>query len=39
MPCQIVKCGKRLIYRLPSGNAWQGTFQRLVERPHDCWLS
>ena len=38
MPCQIVKTGKRLIYRLLSWNPWQGTFLRLVERLHDCWL-
>jgi Transposase DDE domain group 1 len=38
MPCQIVKGGKRLIYRLLSWNPWQGTFLRLVERLHGCWL-
>jgi hypothetical protein len=38
MPCQIVKAGKRLIYRLLSWNPWQGTFLRLVERLHGCWL-
>jgi Transposase DDE domain group 1 len=38
MPCQIVKTGKRLIYRLLSWNPWQGTFLRLVERLHGCWL-
>ena len=38
MPCQIVKTGKRLIYRLLSWTPWQGTFLRLVERLHGCWL-
>jgi hypothetical protein len=38
MPCQIVKSGKRLIYRLLSWTPWQGTFLRLVERLHECWL-
>jgi hypothetical protein len=38
MPCQIVKGVKRLIYRLLSWNPWQGTFLRLVERLHCCWL-
>ena len=30
MPCQIVKGGHRLIYRLPSWNEWQGVFLRVV---------
>jgi Transposase DDE domain group 1 len=38
MPCQIVKGGKRLIYRLLSWNPWQEAFLRLVERLHGCWL-
>ena len=38
MPCQIVKGGKRLIYRLLSWNPWQGMFLRLVERLNGCWL-
>ena len=38
MPCQIVRGGKRLIYRLQSWNPWQGMFLRLVERLHGCWL-
>jgi hypothetical protein len=38
MPCQIVRSGKRLIYRLLSWNPWQGVFLRLVERLHGCWL-
>ena len=29
---------RRLIYRLLSWNPWQGTFLRLVERLHGCWL-
>ncbi|HMB08853.1 MAG TPA: IS1380 family transposase, partial [Isosphaeraceae bacterium] len=32
MPCQIVRGGGRLIYRLLSWNPWQGVFLRLVER-------
>ena len=38
MPCQIVKSGRRLIYRLLSWNPWQGAFLRLVERLQGCWL-
>jgi Transposase DDE domain group 1 len=38
MPCQIVRGGRRLIYRLLSWNPWQGVFFRLVERLHECWL-
>ena len=38
MPCQIVKSGGRLIYRLLSWNPWQGAFLRLVERLQGCWL-
>jgi Transposase DDE domain group 1 len=38
MPCQIVRSGRRLIYRLLSWNPWQGVFLRLVERLHECWL-
>ena len=38
MPCQIVRSGRRLIYRLLSWNPWQGVFLRLVERLHGCWL-
>jgi Transposase DDE domain group 1 len=38
MPCQIVKSGGRLIYRLLSWNPWQGMFLRLVERLQGCWL-
>jgi hypothetical protein len=38
MPCQIVRDGRRLIYRMLSWNPWQGVFLRLVERLHECWL-
>lgn len=38
MPCQIVKSGGRLIYRLLSWNPWQGMFLRLVERLQGYWL-
>jgi hypothetical protein len=38
MPCQIVRSGRRLIYRLLSWNPWQGTFLRVVERLQGCWL-
>ncbi len=38
MPCQIVRSGGRLIYRLLSWNPWQGVFLRLVERLNGCWL-
>jgi hypothetical protein len=34
MPCQIVRSGGRVIYRLLSWNPWQGVFLRLVERLH-----
>ena len=37
MPCQIVRTGRRLIYRLLSWNPWQGVFLRLVERLQQCW--
>ena len=38
MPCQIVRSGRRLIYRMLSWNPWQGVFLRLVERLQGCWL-
>jgi hypothetical protein len=38
LPCQLVRTGGRLIYRLLSWNPWQGVFLRLVERLHACWL-
>jgi hypothetical protein len=30
MPCQIVRGGRRLVYRLLSWNEWQGVFLRVV---------
>jgi hypothetical protein len=38
LPCQIVRSGRRWIYRLLSWNPWQGAFLRLVERLQGCWL-
>jgi hypothetical protein len=38
MPCQLVRGGQRLIYRLLSWTPWQGMFLRLVERLRGCWL-
>jgi hypothetical protein len=38
LPCQIVRSGRRLIYRLLSWSPWQGAFLRLVERLQGCWL-
>ena len=38
MPCQIVRGGRRLIYRLLSWNPWQDAFLRLAERLQGCWL-
>ena len=38
MPCQIVRTGKQVIFRLLSWNPWQGMFLRLVERLQGCWL-
>jgi Transposase DDE domain group 1 len=38
MPCQIVRGGGRLVYRMLSWNPWQGVFLRLVERLHGSWL-
>jgi hypothetical protein len=37
LPCQIVRGGGRLLYRMLSWNPWQGVFLRLVERLHGCW--
>jgi Transposase DDE domain group 1 len=34
MPCQIVRSGRRLIYRFLSWNPWQSVFLRLVDRLH-----
>ena len=36
IPCQIVRGGRRLVYRLLSWNPWQGAFLRLVERLNGC---
>ena len=30
MPCQIIRGGRRLIFRLLSWNEWQGVFLRVV---------
>jgi hypothetical protein len=38
VPCQIVRGGRRLVYRLLSWNPWQGAFLRLVERLQGAWL-
>jgi hypothetical protein len=38
MPCQIVRGGRRWVYRMLSWNPWQGVFLRLVERLHGSWL-
>jgi Transposase DDE domain group 1 len=38
LPCQVVRGGRRLIYRMLSWNPWQGVFLRLVERLHGCRL-
>ena len=38
LPCQIVRGGGRLIYRMLSWNPWQDAFLRLVERLHECRL-
>jgi hypothetical protein len=38
MPCQIVRGGGRLVYRMLSWNPWQGVFLRLVERLHGSWV-
>ena len=34
VPCQIVRSGHRLVYRILWWNPWQGVFLRLVERLH-----
>jgi hypothetical protein len=38
LPCQIVRTGRRWIYRLLSWTPWQGALLRLVERLQGCWL-
>jgi Transposase DDE domain group 1 len=37
-PCQVVRGGGRLIYRLLSWDPWQGALLRLVERLRGGWL-
>ena len=32
VPCQVVRTGRRIVYRLLTWNPWQGVFLRLVER-------
>ena len=34
VPCQIVRGGRGLVYRLLAWNPWQEVFLRLVERLH-----
>jgi hypothetical protein len=34
IPCQIVRAGRRIVYRLLAWNPWQHVFLRLVERLH-----
>jgi hypothetical protein len=39
LPCQIIKTGRKLVYRLLAWNEWQGVFFRLAEqlcRPLRC---
>ena len=31
LPCQIIKTGRRIIYRLLSWNPWAGTLLRLAQ--------
>jgi hypothetical protein len=31
MPCQIIRGGRRLVYRLLSWNEWQGVFLRVIQ--------
>jgi hypothetical protein len=38
MPCQIVRSGRRVVYRFLSWNPWQAVFLRLVERLHGSML-
>jgi hypothetical protein len=37
LPCQLVRTGRRLIYRFLSWNPWQGVFLRLVGRLQAYW--
>jgi hypothetical protein len=32
LPCQIIRAGRRLIYRLLSWNPWQGMFFRVIDQ-------
>jgi Transposase DDE domain group 1 len=34
VPCQVVRTGGRIVYRLLAWNPWRGVFLRLVERLH-----
>jgi hypothetical protein len=38
VPCQVVRAGRRIVYRLLSWNPWRGAFLRLVERLHGARL-
>jgi hypothetical protein len=38
VPCQVVRGGRRIVYRLLSWNPWQGVFLRLVDRLYGCRL-
>jgi hypothetical protein len=38
VPCQVVRCARRIVYRLLSWNPWQGVFLRLVDRLHGARL-
>ena len=32
IPCQVLKSGRKIVYRLLAGNPWQGVFFRLVSQ-------
>ena len=34
VPCQVVRAGRRVVYRLLAWDPWQGVFPRLVGRLH-----
>ncbi|MBM4071473.1 MAG: IS1380 family transposase [Planctomycetes bacterium] len=36
LPCQLVRAGRRLIYRLTSWTPWQGTFFRMLDQLRCC---
>ena len=38
MPCQLVRTGRRLIYRFLAWNPWQGVLLRLVQQLQACRL-